>query len=124
VVTGELGEGTGNTICTVHRWFLSALPSLLSTVHLRAILNAKQKKTSMLATFRDMLSLSRTDSHTLSVLAFSIAICIFCLQCVRIKAMNRVEMVPSKTAAYVGPLMAASIMIEFGVLKGRRGFIY
>jgi hypothetical protein len=47
VVTGELGEGTGNTICTVHLWFLlvSALPLLLSSVHLpvRATLNAKQK---------------------------------------------------------------------------------
>ena len=67
-------------VCIVYLWFLSALPLLLSTTHLRATLDARRnhKHTSNIPAY------VIKDGLTLSVLAFSIAICIFCLQCVRV----------------------------------------
>ena len=67
-------------VCIVYLWFLSALPLLLSTTHLRAMLDARRnhKHTSNIPAY------VIKDGLTLSVLASSTAICMFCLQCVRV----------------------------------------
>ena len=64
-------------VCIVYLWFLSALPLLLSTTQLRVTLARDARQNHKPAYVIK-------DGLALSVLVFSAAICLFCLQCVRV----------------------------------------
>jgi len=69
-------------IFTVQLWFLSVLPLLSTLTQLRDMLGAsRDNKTEN--TYGIPAHLVK-DGLTLAVLAFSIAMCIFCLQCLRV----------------------------------------
>ena len=57
-------------MCVVHLWFLSALPLLLSTTHLRAMLDVRRNHEHT----SDIPAYVVKDGLALSVLAFSTAI--------------------------------------------------
>ena len=65
---------------TVHLWFLSASPLLLNAMDLRAMLDARRNHEHA----GDIPAYVIKDGLAMSVLAFSTAICIFCVQCVRV----------------------------------------
>ena len=74
-------KGADIILCTVYLWFLSTLPLLVNMMHLRAVLDGRRihelaSNTPSAYLIKDVLELS--------VLAFSTAICIFCVQCVRV----------------------------------------
>jgi len=73
-------KGADLIVCTVHLWFLSPLPLLQLTTHLRAMLDARRNSVHA----NDIPAYVIKDGLTLSVLAFSTAVCMFCLQCVRV----------------------------------------
>jgi hypothetical protein len=67
-------------VCTAQLWFLSVPPLLLNTKQLRAMLDARRDDE--LASGIPAYQIQ--DELTLAVLAFSVSICIFGLQCLRI----------------------------------------
>jgi hypothetical protein len=73
-------KGVDIIVCTVHLWLLSALPLLLNTTHLRAMLNARRNHEHA----NNLPAYVIKDGLALSVLASSTAIWMFCLQCVRV----------------------------------------
>ena len=73
-------EGADIIVCAVYLWFLSALPLFLNTMDLRAMLDARQNHEHA----SNIPAYVTKDGLALSVLAFSTAVCIFCLQCVRV----------------------------------------
>jgi hypothetical protein len=73
-------KGADIILCTVHLWFLSALPLLLNTMHLWAMLDARRNHEHASNPPAYVIK----DGLALSVLAASTAIWMFCLQCVRI----------------------------------------
>jgi hypothetical protein len=83
VVAVSWMKGADIIVCTVYLWFLSVLPLLPNTMDLRAMLDARRNhehhpyNTHFLAYVKE-------DGLTLSVLAFSTSMCMFCLQCVRV----------------------------------------
>ena len=83
VVAVSWMKGADIIVCTVYLWFLSVLPLLPNTMHLRAMLDARRNhehhpyNTLFLAYVKE-------DGLTLSVLAFSTSMCMFCLQCARV----------------------------------------
>lgn len=68
----EKMNGADRMSCPVHLWFLSVLPVMSDTAQLRAMLDARRDEH------------ASKDGLALAVLAFSITVCIFCLQCVRV----------------------------------------
>jgi hypothetical protein len=75
-------KGADIILCTVHLWLLSALPLLLNTTHLRAMLDARRNHEH--ASNSESPAYVIKDGLALSVLAASTAIWMFCLQCVRV----------------------------------------
>ncbi len=73
-------DGADIIVCTVYLWFLSALPLLISTTHLRTMLYARRNHEHA----SNIPAYVIKDGLALSVLSFSTAICMFCLQCVRV----------------------------------------
>jgi hypothetical protein len=63
----------------VHLWFFSVLPLLQNTQQLWAILDARMDELAS-----EISADQAKDGLTLAVLALSVAICIFCLQCLRV----------------------------------------
>ena len=79
----ELDEGMKGAdivVCTVLLWFLSVPPLLLNTMDLRTMLDARRNHERASNTPAYVIK----DGLTISVLAFITAICIFCVQCVRV----------------------------------------
>ena len=72
-------KGADYIVCSVHLWFLSVLPLLSSATQLRAMLDAR----------RDNEHASGIPPHVvkdgliLAVFAFSTAVCVFSMQCVK-----------------------------------------
>src|SRR6266566_6920002 len=73
-------EGTDIIVCTVDLWFLSALPLLSSSKHLWAMLDAWRNHEHA----SNIPAYFIKDRLFVSALAFSTAVCISCLQCVRV----------------------------------------
>ena len=73
-------ERVDTIVYTVQCWFLLALPLLLSTKHLLAMLDARRNDEHA----SNIPAPIVRDGVSLSVLAFSTAISMFCVQCVRV----------------------------------------
>ena len=67
-------------VCTVHLWFLSTLLFMITAMHLRATLDARRNYEHA----SDIPVYVIKDVVALSALALVTAICIFCMQCVRV----------------------------------------
>jgi hypothetical protein len=76
---GEQMKGADYIVCPVHLWVLSGLPLLSSATQLRAMLNARRDNEHASGIPPHVIK----DGLVLAVLAFSIAVCIFCMQCVK-----------------------------------------
>ena len=76
---GDQMTGADYIVRPVHLWFLSVLPLLSSATQLRAMLDARRHDEHTRGIPPHVIK----DGLILAVLAFSIAVCIFCMQCVR-----------------------------------------
>ena len=73
-------KGADVIACTVHFWFLSALPLLSSMTHLRAFLDVRRDHEHA----SNIPAYDIKDGLVLSVFASATASCAFCLHCVRL----------------------------------------
>jgi len=78
--SSERMKGFSPQSLTVQLWFLSILPLSLTVTQLRAMLHARKDDENP---YRIPAHLVK-DGLTLAVLAFCIAILVFCLQCLRV----------------------------------------
>ena len=79
-------KGADIIVCTVYLWFLSAYPLSRNMRQLRAVLDRRLTVHACDCCYDvdDSPAFVIEDALALSVLAFSAAICVFCMQCVRI----------------------------------------